>query len=316
MTTPTPYGLCPVCGQPGFARERRPNGNDTCPNGHTYPSRDAVADKSMTTPTPRTIAQQLRDLDARYIPTGAMGQIVHEQGIILDAADRIEELESRLAQADHLIGAMENSRDQLLAELKRLTEERDWIMESRNDWREKAWQVAEKLNREVKRSESAERDLAAREAELAAMKQGKVLADGMANMIRGFILKTVERETLDEAAAKYRKWEEDYCHSTPAKLDRAIAAEQRAEAAERARDSYCEKFNRQCEEADEQTRQRMAAERKAEEAARDSARLDWMIEHGTDEGGGSGFEFRVYIPHDSECLRDAIDADIAAKGGA
>lgn len=59
-----------------------------------------------------------------------------------------------------------------------------------------------------------------------------------------------------------------------------------------------------------------AAERKAEEAARDSARLDWMIEHGTDEGGGSGFEFRVYIPHDSECLRDAIDAAIAAKGEA
>ncbi len=76
-------------------------------------------------------------------------------------------------------------------------------------------------------------DLAAREEELAAMKQGKALADGMANMIRGFILKRVERETLDESAAKYRKWEEDYCHSTPAKLDRAIAAEQRAEAAER-----------------------------------------------------------------------------------
>ena len=44
------------------------------------------------------------------------------------------------------------------------------------------------------------------------LKRGKVLADGMANMIRGFILKTVERESLAEMASKYRKWEEDYCH--------------------------------------------------------------------------------------------------------
>lgn len=46
------------------------------------------------------------------------------------------------------------------------------------------------------------------------LNRGKVLADGMANMIRGFIFKTVEIETLDEMAAKYRKWEEDYCHRT------------------------------------------------------------------------------------------------------
>lgn len=65
-------------------------------------------------------------------------------------------------------------------------------------------------------------DLAATNAENAklrknceAMAECKALADGMANMIRGFIFKTVERETLDEVAAKYRKWEEDYCHRGP-----------------------------------------------------------------------------------------------------
>ena len=36
-----PYGYCPRCGQLGIARERRPNGNDRCKNGHEYPSRDA-----------------------------------------------------------------------------------------------------------------------------------------------------------------------------------------------------------------------------------------------------------------------------------
>lgn len=37
-------------------------------------------------------------------------------------------------------------------------------------------------------------------------------ADAMSNMIRGFIFKTVERETLADSASAYRKWEEDYCH--------------------------------------------------------------------------------------------------------
>lgn len=36
------YGYCPTCGSPGVTRERRPNGNDTCSNGHTYPSKDGV----------------------------------------------------------------------------------------------------------------------------------------------------------------------------------------------------------------------------------------------------------------------------------
>lgn len=37
------YGFCPICGAPGVSRERRPNGNDTCQNGHVYPSREAEA---------------------------------------------------------------------------------------------------------------------------------------------------------------------------------------------------------------------------------------------------------------------------------
>lgn len=38
----SPYGYCPVCFAPGKSRERRPNGNDTCQNRHTYPSDRAV----------------------------------------------------------------------------------------------------------------------------------------------------------------------------------------------------------------------------------------------------------------------------------
>ena len=37
-----PYGSCPVCHGAGLSRERRPNGNDKCVNGHVYPSREAM----------------------------------------------------------------------------------------------------------------------------------------------------------------------------------------------------------------------------------------------------------------------------------
>lgn len=67
------------------------------------------------------------------------------------------------------------------------------------------WHPANELLQAANRIEQLKRDLA----------ECKALADGMANMIRGFILKRVERETLDEVAAKYRKWEEDYCHRGP-----------------------------------------------------------------------------------------------------
>lgn len=38
-----PYGYCPVCGVMGHSRERRPDGNDTCKNGHVYPARTSIS---------------------------------------------------------------------------------------------------------------------------------------------------------------------------------------------------------------------------------------------------------------------------------
>lgn len=38
----SPYGFCPICGEPGTTRERRPNGDDACANGHRYFSRMAL----------------------------------------------------------------------------------------------------------------------------------------------------------------------------------------------------------------------------------------------------------------------------------
>lgn len=55
-----PYGYCPECSAPGVMRERRPNGDDKCSNGHRYPSRTARA--SLTAPqqaTPASAPQSL-----------------------------------------------------------------------------------------------------------------------------------------------------------------------------------------------------------------------------------------------------------------
>lgn len=36
------YGFCPICNYHIVSRERRIDGNDTCRNGHKFPSKDAV----------------------------------------------------------------------------------------------------------------------------------------------------------------------------------------------------------------------------------------------------------------------------------
>ncbi|CAB4139710.1 hypothetical protein UFOVP352_42 [uncultured Caudovirales phage] len=52
------YGHCPECGAKGVMRERRPNGNDKCANGHTYLSSVAQL-KTPKKPLPGTVAHRL-----------------------------------------------------------------------------------------------------------------------------------------------------------------------------------------------------------------------------------------------------------------
>lgn len=42
------YGFCPHCKGMGVSRERRPDGNDRCKNGHVYPSKEALQNKGTT----------------------------------------------------------------------------------------------------------------------------------------------------------------------------------------------------------------------------------------------------------------------------
>lgn len=47
-----PYGYCPVCGAIGLYRERRPDGDDVCANGHTYKSSSALKFPHQPPPVP------------------------------------------------------------------------------------------------------------------------------------------------------------------------------------------------------------------------------------------------------------------------
>ena len=63
-----PYGYCPKCGAPGKLRERRPNGNDTCQRGHSYPSKDALPSPPSDT---EEVERKLREkLEGKLTPDG------------------------------------------------------------------------------------------------------------------------------------------------------------------------------------------------------------------------------------------------------
>lgn len=85
-----PYGYCPECGAPGVTRERRPDGDDKCSNGHRYPSRSAHASlptqpAAQATPEPvgEVVAWQRRD---RNIVTGEWSEW-HEDDDIEEELD-------------------------------------------------------------------------------------------------------------------------------------------------------------------------------------------------------------------------------------
>jgi hypothetical protein len=50
-----PYGYCPTCGAIGVSRERRPNGDDRCSNGHVYASASAVGRPQRKAPEPNKL---------------------------------------------------------------------------------------------------------------------------------------------------------------------------------------------------------------------------------------------------------------------
>lgn len=113
------YGKCPQCGANGLLRERRPNGNDKCENGHSYPSAKAVMPDDKLSNAPKQIW-------SAGLSSGAIGdawvnasterlnhtqELYHHNDTVTDLtaerdaqAKRIEELEAAIVGITYLDG--------------------------------------------------------------------------------------------------------------------------------------------------------------------------------------------------------------------
>lgn len=69
MTEFNGYGYCPQCGGRGKIREKRPDGNDICVNGHTYPSAQA----SLNIPTEEDKKHKFKKGDKVLITADIIG---------------------------------------------------------------------------------------------------------------------------------------------------------------------------------------------------------------------------------------------------
>jgi hypothetical protein len=73
----SPYGRCPRCNALGELRERRPNGNDTCHNGHVYPSRDAKPD-TLRLPVAAVDAKRFSEVTEEKLRQAGVGSLMPE----------------------------------------------------------------------------------------------------------------------------------------------------------------------------------------------------------------------------------------------
>jgi hypothetical protein len=103
------YGFCPKCGARGKSRERRPNGNDTCENGHTY-----AISRALTNPISEA---EIEQLDMAGFKRGYLSAINHPElndfarAIVLEAQhqrDRWGPLHDRNKKADDWLWVVAN----------------------------------------------------------------------------------------------------------------------------------------------------------------------------------------------------------------
>ena len=87
------YGYCPECGAKSVMRERRPNGNDKCANGHTYPSNTSTPPQPAQEPVACAECERLRSALKR-----ANGLAEHFERAWYLRGDEIEQLNAQPAQ--------------------------------------------------------------------------------------------------------------------------------------------------------------------------------------------------------------------------
>jgi hypothetical protein len=92
-------GYCPRvgCGAPGVRRERRPNGNDTCEQGHEYPSREAMEQPTVFTEPPKSVRLTVL-LHMVLADVVSVADDLHEAGDPSEARDRLNKVATAIRQ--------------------------------------------------------------------------------------------------------------------------------------------------------------------------------------------------------------------------
>jgi hypothetical protein len=110
------YGRCPFCGGKCDTRERRLNGNDTCENGHVYPSRAALTGPDdRITVTPDLIRVTIEDDRWETVCRPAFLPLYHRQTL-----KDCKRLDSLLIVVTALAARHEQTIDTLRAAVVRL----------------------------------------------------------------------------------------------------------------------------------------------------------------------------------------------------
>jgi hypothetical protein len=106
------YGTCPFCGADIVSRERRPDGNDTCSNGHVFPSNKAIVyqDAKATPPPPEGFDSWIRACWYDQQPTGVDLQYAKAELAALQKDHEAMEAQHEWCKTLN----MDNSRDRAL----------------------------------------------------------------------------------------------------------------------------------------------------------------------------------------------------------
>lgn len=127
------YGYCPQCGLPGISRERRINGNDTCAQGHVYPSASAIQKGdglkvAVTVDDLKKLERHLNAIEvANFDGTASMAQMVmaqHEALIrILDYLIGYANKERMNQELQDMTRPIGDACKQIIGEIEKIKEE-------------------------------------------------------------------------------------------------------------------------------------------------------------------------------------------------
>ena len=172
--TQAPYGYCPVCGAKGVQRERRPNGDDKCSLGHTYPSVLAL---------PHKLPQPVYTSDKRQ-PCKCCGKdsSVRDFGLMCESCQRQSK---STINAEQLVTNLQKAADQDKEHVSNIRDENERIFERNRQ----AQAESNKRHWELVRAHQAEQDkaTAARDKVLGDLQDARLHKDQLHRLYTAYL---------------------------------------------------------------------------------------------------------------------------------